>query len=80
MLSKLGDEHGFKIMWIMAINFQNEKYINDVIQNRLLNSYFLLTSLSVLMGDTEYTRVKITSLLFNRIEQCCAAHIVHTCQ
>ena len=27
-----------------------------------------------------YTRVKIMSLLFNRIEQCCAAHIVHTCQ
>ena len=22
----------------------------------------------------------MTSLLFNRIEQCCAAHIVHSCQ
>jgi hypothetical protein len=48
----------------MAFNFQIEKYINDGIQNRLLNSYPLLTSLSVLMGDTEYTRVKIMSLLF----------------
>jgi hypothetical protein len=43
-------------MWIMAFNFQIEKYINDVIQNRLLNSYFLLTSLSIVMGDTEHTR------------------------
>jgi hypothetical protein len=26
------------------------------------------------------TRVKIMSLLFNRIEQRCAAQVIHTCQ
>ena len=67
-------------LWLLNLIFKLKNIQNDVIQNRLLNSYFLLTSLSIVMGDTEYTRVKIMSLLFNRIEQCCAAHIVHTCQ
>ena len=51
--------------------------MNEDVRNAKHQEHFICTNYQFVKL---VTRQKIMSLQFNRIEQCCAAHIVHSCQ